>query len=429
MPTGGATGTVLEKTSGADYATAWTALPTALPPSGAAGGDLAGSTYPNPVIAAGAVTDAKINDVAYSKVTGHPTAYPPSGAASGDLSGTYPGPAVAKLNGAAVGTTTPLARGDLLVADGTPALKRLALGAASTVLQSNGSDAVWGTSLGGPPSGPAGGALSGTYPNPGVVYSAITGTPTALPPSGAAGGDLTGTYPSPTVTPAAKSKWAAAPPTLTPTDTTMTEIVLPRAHVMNNYAAASGAGVVQLMANVPGRTGVVLAKPSWFLRLEPDADAFYVYRQAPNNGATAIVALCLPTGDFQIMGSNAYKASGTAWINPSDPRLKHDVAPYAASLDAITRLAPISFTFNGLGGTTDDGRRCYGLDASAVQDVMPECVGTRQGKLHPDDQADTELLTLDTSNITLALVNAVKELAAAVAVLKATVAQRSGDET
>lgn len=277
VPTGGATGTVLEKTSGADYATAWTALPTSLPPSGAAGGDLAGSTYPNPVIAAGAVTDAKITSVAYAKVTGapsslppsgaasgslagsypapsiaasavrgtpssggtareiakasiwggddlidasvpdakisslayakvtgHPTSYPPSGAASGDLSGTYPAPTVAKVNGAPLGVTTPLARGDILVADATPALKRLALGAASTVLQSNGTDAVWGSSLGGPPSGPAGGALSGTYPNPGVQYSAITGTPTSLPgpPTGAAGGDLAGsTYPNPTVAP------------------------------------------------------------------------------------------------------------------------------------------------------------------------------------------------------------------------------------
>src|SRR5262249_47272016 len=40
VPTGGTTGQALEKTSGADYATAWVSLPTTLPPSGAAGGDL-----------------------------------------------------------------------------------------------------------------------------------------------------------------------------------------------------------------------------------------------------------------------------------------------------------------------------------------------------------------------------------------------------
>ncbi|HRO67452.1 MAG TPA: hypothetical protein PL182_07810, partial [Pseudobdellovibrionaceae bacterium] len=44
--------------------------PTSLPPSGSAGGDLAGSTYPNPVIANNAITVAKINDgaVAFSKI-------------------------------------------------------------------------------------------------------------------------------------------------------------------------------------------------------------------------------------------------------------------------------------------------------------------------------------------------------------------------
>jgi len=130
VPAGGTTGQALEKTSGADYATAWTTLPTSLPPSGAA---------------------------------------------TNDLSGSYPGPTVSKLNGAPLGVTTPLARGDLLVADATPALKRLALGTASQVLQSNGTDVVWGASLGGPPSGAAGGDLTGSaYPNPVVAAGAVT---------------------------------------------------------------------------------------------------------------------------------------------------------------------------------------------------------------------------------------------------------------
>src|SRR4029453_13995887 len=66
-------------------------------PTGPGGGDLGavGSTYPNPTIAPGAVTDAKIASVAYAKVTGAPTSLPPTGAATGSLTGTYPAPTIA----------------------------------------------------------------------------------------------------------------------------------------------------------------------------------------------------------------------------------------------------------------------------------------------------------------------------------------------
>ncbi|MEP7343580.1 MAG: hypothetical protein ABI977_38020 [Acidobacteriota bacterium] len=68
------------------------------PPTGAAGGDLSGS-YPNPAIASGAVTDAKVaNGISYSKLSGAPTSLPPSGAAGGGLTGTYPNPTVVGAN-------------------------------------------------------------------------------------------------------------------------------------------------------------------------------------------------------------------------------------------------------------------------------------------------------------------------------------------
>jgi hypothetical protein len=100
-------------------------IPTSLPPSGTAGGDLSGN-YPNPSIANGVITSSKI---AAGVI---PTSLPPSGIASGDLSGLYPNPTIA------IGVIT---------------ASKLAAGVIPTSL---------------PPSGNAGGDLTGTYPNPSI---------------------------------------------------------------------------------------------------------------------------------------------------------------------------------------------------------------------------------------------------------------------
>src|SRR5437588_2217462 len=79
---------------------------------------------------------------------------PPSGPAGGDLSGSYPSPTVA----ARAITDAKVALANIDGAAGTPSLRTLGSGPQQAM--------PGNASPGGPPSGAAGGALAGRYPNP-----------------------------------------------------------------------------------------------------------------------------------------------------------------------------------------------------------------------------------------------------------------------
>src|SRR5207249_2141440 len=183
-------------------------IPTSLPPNGAAGGDLFG-TYPNPTITNNAITTNKIADasITSAKLAAGviPSSLPPNGTSGGDLSGSYPNPSVNKLLGVSLNSTAPTS---------------------GQVLKFNGTQWAPGIDNAGTSGGPAGGDLSGTYPDPTIAVNAITTIkladnsvstakivdasvtaaklaagviPTSLPPNGTAGGDLSGNYPNPIV--------------------------------------------------------------------------------------------------------------------------------------------------------------------------------------------------------------------------------------
>jgi len=135
-------------------------------------------------------------------------------------------------------------------------------------------------------------------------------------------------------------------------------------------------------------------------------------------GALATSLRLYNTLGLQIYGSNAWKPGGGLWADGSDIRLKKNILEYTTGLDAVMKLRPVTFEFNGRADTRDDGKVFVGLVADEAREVMPEMVGVVDRRLDPEDEHPAEILTLDATALIYALVNSIKTLEARIAKLE-----------
>lgn len=94
----------------------------------------------------------------------------------------------------------------------------------------------------------------------------------------------------------------------------------------------------------------------------------------------------------------------------SDRRLKKNIQKLNDGLEKLRQINPVSFMFNGKGGTAD-GYEQIGVIAQELQQVFPKMVTERMGLLNETDTEKTALLRIDPKPFTFILINAVKELA------------------
>lgn len=118
-----------------------------------------------------------------------------------------------------------------------------------------------------------------------------------------------------------------------------------------------------------------------------------------------------------VAAQSAAKPGGGSWDAYSDSRVKEDIKPYTKGLTEILLINPVNYKYNGLAGTIKD-IEYTGVIAQEIKDIFPETVSIYKAKLNEKDEEKTELYSFNSTALTFALINAVKELKIEIELLK-----------
>lgn len=139
-----------------------------------------------------------------------------------------------------------------------------------------------------------------------------------------------------------------------------------------------------------------------------------------DDGRVVVGSASPPSNDpamiFQVDGE-AGKPGGGTWLNTSDARTKDEVQDYRRGLEALLGVRPVSYRYNGKGGTPA-GMRGIGIVGQEVEAILPETVSIHQPG-DPVVRAEIpDLRIYDANPLIYVMVNAIKELAARVEALE-----------
>lgn len=111
---------------------------------------------------------------------------------------------------------------------------------------------------------------------------------------------------------------------------------------------------------------------------------------------------------LHVGGTAAKNTPGNTWISTSDARVKDDVSDFTAGLDAVRKVRPVRYAYNGKAGT-EAGAKGIGVIGQEIETVLPEAI--RRVVTDLPEPGLEGLRLYDSDPLLYALVNAVKELA------------------